>query len=711
MQPISALRAWLEAERDRLPLWLPVFMCAGVLAYYSLRFEPAWWCGAAAALTCALAAYFLPVGRIVLVPMLATSLGFAAAQWATARAPPIEAALPSKATTVTGIVTAVERLAGGRRVSIADASLDGAAPLRRFVRVRLRRGDATPLGTGDAVRVRALLRPPAMPAYPGAWDLQRDAFYTGLGASGFALGDIERTGGALPLMGTRLVQRAREEIAARVTSIIPGTAGEFATTLLTGASMAIPEADHEAFRVSGLAHLLAVAGLHIGIIMAFILAVARLGFALNEHASLHWPTKKLAVLAALAAGAGYMVLTGMHVPILRSFAMAVLFSVALMADRQAISLRGLAVAGVLLMAMVPQEVPGVSFQMSFSAVAALIAGYEAMRPWLSRLHGRAWWRRLLSHCAALALTSALAGSASAPYGAYHFGHFQVYFVLANMLAVPLTALWVMPAGVIALCLMPLHLEALALVPMGWGANLVVSIARWTADLPAATLPAPPMPAWGLAAFSFGLAWLCIWRGRRRLAGVAFMAAGILSPFFFHAPDVLVSADSRLLAVRTERGVFLHATDKNAGFTADAWRHELGVESFLPMPDEGDEVVSTQADGRLVARCQPGFCKIVPFAGDAAVLVVRDAEHQQDCRDVAVVVSLEPARGLCPKPWPALVDRFTAWRNGSTALWLDGSKVSILTDRAARGDRPWVPPPPKARPPPQPALPSAMVDGG
>ena len=254
--------------------------------------------------------------------------------------------------------------------------------------------------------------------------------------------------------------------------------------------------------------------------MGFALLLARQGFALSEHASLFWPTKKLAGAAALAAGGAYMVLTGMHVPIIRSFVMACLLTLALLAGRNPVSMRGLALAAAVLMLIAPQEVPNVSFQMSFSAVLALIAGYEALRPWLRRLHGSSRWRRFASHVMALALTSALAGSASAPYAAYHFGHVQVYFVLANMVAVPLTALLVMPAGLIALFLMPLHLEALALVPMGWGAAAILWIARTTAALPAATFDVPHMPLWGLCVFSIGFAWLgsgghrCGWPGCR-----------------------------------------------------------------------------------------------------------------------------------------------------------------------------------------------------
>ena len=194
-----------------------------------------------------------------------------------------------------------------------------------------------------------------------------------------------------------------------------------------------------------------------------------------------------------------MVLTGMHVPIVRSFAMACLFTLAVLAGRRAISLRGLALAAMVLMLIEPQEVPGVSFQMSFSAVLALISGYEALRPALRTLHGSGGWqRRFASHLAALALTSALAGTASAPFGAYHFGRIQIYFVIANMVAVPLTALWVMPAGLIALLLMPFGLDWLAYVPMGWGAEAILWVARTTAAWPAATLDVPHMPPWGLA---------------------------------------------------------------------------------------------------------------------------------------------------------------------------------------------------------------------
>ena len=696
----------LNAERDRAPLWLPVFMAAGVLGYYDLRFEPPVWVGAAVALPALLAAIRLRRvnwQRAALPALAAAAVGFATAQFATARAPPPAAALPTHATQVSGTVRAVEALPEGRRVTLEAVRLDdGAVPQARYLRIRLRRDDRAVLGTGDVMRVRALVRAPWPPAYPGGWDLQRDAFYAGLGGSGFALGPAELVSPGSPRAPLRLVQRLREIIAGRVSAAIPGTAGAFAVTLLTGFQNAMPVNDHDAFRAAGLAHLLAVAGLHIGIVMGFAMVLARTALAASEHASLFWPAKQLAALAALLAGLGYALLTGLHVPILRSFLMASLFTLAVLAGRRAISLRGLAVAATALMLAEPQEVPGVSFQMSFSAVLALISGYAALRPWLNRLRGKSLMRRFGGYLLALALTSALAGTASAPFGAYHFGRVQVYFVIANMAAVPLTALWVLPAGLLSLPLMPFGLGFLLLKPMGWGAEAVVWVARATASLPDATVNVPHIPAWGLVVLSLGLAWLGLWQTRLRLAGVAAIALGLASPALVRPPDLLVSSDARLIAVRTDAGIWVQSGSDRSKFTRDAWLQYWSAAAMRPIPTEG-----TAADGAIV--CSPEQCLLRPHAGSPAAMLVRGATHPDGCAASSVIVAAEPARGLCPKPWPKLVDRFTVWRYGAVAIWLDPGGAFVLSDRTERGSRPWVPPPPIPRSHVTPGLVPALND--
>ncbi len=438
----ASLSRWAAAERGRFAPWLAVAMGAGVAWFFDLRSEPAGWIGpvwfAGAVAAARLVWRYVPA-RAVMAVAGAVALGFASAQFATWRAVP-PAPVPSGAGFVEGVVRSVERLPEGRRVTFVEPRLGDGPALDRSIRIRLRDTDLVEVAAGDTLRVRALLRPPPPPAIPGGWDLQRDTFFAGSAGSGFAIGAAERIAQAAPSGVARTVQAVRDRISQRIMAALPGPDGAIAATLLTGTGGAIPLADRAAFRDSGLAHLLAVAGLHIGIVMGLAMGAARFGLALSEWASLHWPCKQLAATAALMAGAGYLVLTGMHVPILRSFAMAALVTLGIILGRRALSLRGLALAAVALMLATPWEVVSVSFQMSFSAVLALIAGYEVMQPLLARLRGTGGSLRWSAHhVVALALTSLLAGTASAPFAAYHFGHFQLYFILANLVAVPLTA--------------------------------------------------------------------------------------------------------------------------------------------------------------------------------------------------------------------------------------------------------------------------------
>ena len=704
-QSFVRVQSWVATERDRLPLWLPVFMGTGILCYFALRAEPPGWLGAALAIPSVFAAMLLgsrPVLRAGMMALAAATIGLASAQFATWRAPPLDI-LPTHATILTGTVRSVEALPEGRRITLEPAQLDDAPPLSRWLRVRLRANDQADVAAGDTIRVRALVRPPAPPAYPGAWDLQRDAWFNGHGGSGYALGPVERLAETAPSGPQQLVQQLRELIARRITAVVPGPSGAISVTLLTGVTSGIPLVDHDAFRASGLAHLLAVAGLHIGIVMGWVLVFSRLAFAASEHASLHWPTKKLAALTALMAGGGYMVLTGMHLPIVRSFAMACLYTVAVVAGRRAISLRGLALAATVLMLLEPEEVPSVSFQMSFSAVLALISGYELLRPALRSVRGDGTRTRCFAlHLAALALTSFLAGTASAPFGAYHFGRIQVYFVVANMVAVPLTALWAMPAGLIGLVLMPFGLDWLAFIPMGWSVQAILWVARTTAALPAATLDVPHMPPWGLAATALGIAWLGLWRSPMRLIGVPAIVLGLLSPMLLRPPDLMVSADARLIAVRAYGQVYLQQIQGASKFTRESWLQYWAAATSRAIPSDG-----SAANGAI--SCQKDACMLRPRPLAKAALLVRGALHPDGCSEASVIVSSEPSRGLCPRPWPSLVDRFTVWRYGAVAIWLNAHHAYVLTDRAYRGIRPWVPPPPVSRTRQMSTLPTAKTD--
>lgn len=704
---LARIQALLLSERFRLPLWLPVGLALGALVYFQLRHEPAPWM----ALTGLPVSFFVLIvgwwrwsGRLAGCALLCVALGFLAAWSEAHRAPPFPE-LPRRAVVLDGRVVSVDQLparesgeSGGRRVLLAEVRFeswldDGMAPLRRTLRLRLRNDDALVFGPGDRLQLRALLEAPPFPVIPGGRDLQREAWFDGLAGTGRALGPALRqaaTPGEASSTGSGTgPERLREAIAARIMAVLPGVEGAIGATLLAGQSAAIPQIDREAFAASGLAHLLAVAGLHLGIVMGLVMTVLRYGLVVVPWVALRWPCKEIAALGSLAGGAVYIVLTGLHLPALRSLAMAALVVLALLTGRRAASMRGLAVAAALLLLTGPSVMLEVPFQMSFAAVMALIAGYEVLRQPLFRLHGEGGMgRRLLVHVVTLGLTSLLAGLATLPISMAHFGEIQPFFVVANLVAVPVTALWVMPLGLCALLLMPLHLESLALVPMGWGIDAILWMARCVAGWPAARIGVPLTPGWGLATFLLGLCWLCLWRTRWRLFGLLPMLVGFLSPFLTPPPDLVVAADGGVVAVRDAGRLLMAGQSRDAWFEREALRQAFALPlADLPLADE-------TADGQVVCGADgaPGVC-VLSRNGHSVLLRAQDRTDGEAvvpdrlCADMDLFVSVSPARQSCPAV--RRIDRFTVWREGGQAIWLRKGGLRVVSDRDWTGERLWV----------------------
>jgi competence protein ComEC len=710
--------AVLAQQHGRFAPWLAVALGAGILAYFARGTEPE---PGILALVPPLVALALWVAvrhhsaGWALGLVAAGLLAFGAAAWHAARLPP-PLLLPPSAVSLSGLVAEVQPLPEGRRVTLVAPRLNGGEALPRTLRVRLRAEDPARPAPGDVLTVRALLREPGAPAAPGAWDFQRAAFFSGLGGSGFALGPAEvmpGQGAAPPLAGLRA------RLDALVAEAVPGPAGAVAAALLTGTQTAIPPAEMVAMRDSGLAHLLSVSGLHMTIVMGVVFATLRILLAAVPWVALRLPGKPAAALGALAAGAFYMLLTGSQVPMQRCLGMAALVTLALLAGRRALSLRAIAIAASGVMLLAPAELLGPSFQMSFAAVLALIAGYEVLRGRLAGLShaARPGLRRAALVLGGVVLTSVLAGAATAPFGLHHFGRAQLYGIAANAVAVPLTSFLVMPAGLAAMLAMPLGLEAWPLAVMGWGVEGILAVARLVAAWPGAAPSLVPLPGWGLALASLGFCWLCLWRGGLRLLGIPLILAGLSAGTVTKPPDLLVSADARLVALRTDQGVFLHRLPGASNFTRDAWARQFGLAALLPLPEVGEVA------GGAIA-CTPTACRFRPHAQGPEAVLLRSAPPSratagrrgpppdgaalaEACGRAGLLVASEPIRPRCVHGQQ--IDRFTVWRDGAQAAWLGPDAVRVVSDRDHRGARPWVPPPPL--PGRAEALPLAPRDAG
>ena len=223
----------------------------------------------------------------------------------------------------------------------------------------------------------------------------------------------------------------------------------------------------------------------------------------------------------------------------------------------------------------PESLVGASFQMSFAAVVALIAIFEATGERLAAMRADSGvLRRALLHLGSLSLASVVATLATAPFTIFHFNRLPLYSLVANLMAIPVAELWVMPWGMVALLLMPFGVDGWALAPMGWGIEAILWISRWTAALPGSVIV---LPVAALIAMAFGGLWLCLWQSGIRWLGVAGIVAGLAIAAASRPADFLISPDGKLIGARGEDGE-LALSRRRAGFVSDTWLRRQGQEA-------------------------------------------------------------------------------------------------------------------------------------
>ncbi|MEQ8357815.1 MAG: ComEC/Rec2 family competence protein [Kiloniellaceae bacterium] len=695
--PAARLRDCLLAERGRWPLWGPVLLGLGVSAYFWSPAEPPLWLGAAAAVGLGLLAWSLRRAagwRLAVLLCLAVAAGFSLAQ---ARGHLVAAPVLERnwgPARLTAVVLASEPQTRGFRLYLQPLDMPGLEPGALPARLRVTvAGKMTAPAPGSRISLRAALRPPSPPVLPGAFDFARQAYFQRLGGIGFAYGAGRVVA---PTAEGRGLQRswalwwaaARQTIADRIARHLEGQRGAVAVALITGQRGAIAEATRDDMRAAGLAHLLAISGLHMGLVAGLLFFALRAVLALIPGLALRRPIKKWAAVAAGAGAFVYLNLVGASIPAQRAFLMVAVVLLAILLERRALSLRLVAWAAAAILVVAPESLMSASFQMSFAAVTALIAAYEfweRRRSPDSLRRGTGW--RLTGYFAGVAATSVIAILATSPFAAYHFQRLALYGLLANLVAVPLTAFWIMPWAVLAVLLMPFGAEAFALIPMGWGLDLLLGLAAAVADWPSASLRVPPMPDWGLGLVVLGGLWLCLWQGRWRWPAVALILAGALSPLGFDPPDLMASGDGRQVAIRDPEGRLWVASRRRGGFVLDTWTRHGFAEETRAWP-----LLAPAAGGRL--RCDPLACFYRDGAQTAAILL--DPRAAEDCALADVVISLEPLRRQPCRAPRAVIDRFDVWRAGAHAVWLGPAGPRIETVARQQGARPWSPYPARQR---------------
>jgi competence protein ComEC len=669
----DAARDAALAERQRWPLWLPVMLGLGSGIYFALPAEPPLSLGLGALLAAFAAgvlAAFSKHGRMALALLAALALGFAAAKLAQERvaAPVLDRPLTLH---LTGNLLYADPTARGVRLVVgalrSGGFIAGAIPARARILVRAR--DAEKFHPGDGISLTARLMPPPAPAEPGDSDFGRAAYFDQIGAVGFAYG-APSPAPATPKRFTEWlsghVENLRQAMTLRIRAHLPESEGAIASALITGERGGIDPEDEAALRDAGLAHVLAIAGLHMALVGGGIFWLLRAVLAAFPAIALNHPIKKWAAMAALSASFFYLLISGASASATRAFVMLAMMLLAILIDRPALSMRNLAFAAAILLLWRPQSIIEPGFQMSFAAVASLIAVAE----WEATRQHAVPRGTLHRYLRGIALTSLVGSLATMPFAIFTFDRAGHYAVLGNLLAMPVMGFWVMPAAALSVAAMPLHLEALPLHLLGLGIDVMLAMGRFVSGLPGSVSLVRAFPVEALALISLGGLWVLIWRRSWRWWGLAPMAGGLLWALLSPVPDILVADDAMTIALRASDGRLYFPRPPKDSFAASRWLQRDGdARNFRDLP--------------LIGRCDSLSC--VVSSPDGIIAMPTHAEAlDEDCARAAILIA---SMSVTNCSGPKLVLDATAITQGEGYAIRDGKAESV---RDWRGARPWNP---------------------
>lgn len=670
---MRTIKEVLLRQRSHMFEWVPVALALGIGWYFSLRFEPS-----------ALFLVFVSgglFGALILARFLGEAFSPLALGSAAVAAGFLLAAHRAHDVAgpvigwryygpVEGRVVNIDRSSSDAlRLTLDQVTLERVPPAGTPARVRISlHGDQSASVVpvpGLRIMTTGHLSPPGGPVEPGGFDFQRHAWFGQLGAVGYTRVPVLASAPASEGAAGLAVFRMRMAASARVQDVLPGDVGGVAVAVTTGARSGISQQALEDLRASNLAHLLAISGLHMGLLSGFVFALLRVVLSLIPALALRINVKKTAAVGALAAASFYLAMSGGNVATERAYVMVAVAFGAILINRRAISLRGVAIAAVIVLCLRPEALLGPGFQMSFAATTALVAVFGWVRD-AKISTGPKWAAPVVG----VLMSSGIAGLATAPIGAAHFNALAHYGLLANLLSVPVMGAVVVPASVLAAILAPFGLDWIGLWLMGAGLQWILGVGTFVAGLDGARSFVPGPGAAVLPMMALGALFVILWRGRLRVAGLVPVLASFVLWFQADRPLGLIAENGALVGLMTSEGRAL-SKPKGAGFVARNWLENDGAPA-----DQAVAAARWPAGGGQL----PGGMSLVHLSGKKAV-----AAFSGCAADEVVVASLDtPLKETgCTVFDPAYLQS-----TGAVAIHETRDGLKFISVRDLTGSRLW-----------------------
>jgi competence protein ComEC len=427
------------------------------------------------------------------------------------------------------------------------------------------------LSVNDTVTVIADLFPHPDRTSPYSLDFKRAGFFQGISGTGKVkkITSIKkRKRYSLELFRFHLTNNLKEKL-----TLINGA---IAAALVTGDRSSIPLQISQSFVDSGVAHILSISGLHMAIIVSCVFFISRRLLCLWPKLVLYHSTQLVAFFLAFFVSALYMIIAGGGYPVIRSFLMTSFFLFGILFKRRPISMRSVALATLVIFCFYPESLFSVSFQLSFSAVVALIGGYEMMS------HRIFFKNRFFNYVVGLFLSTFWATLATTPFVLETFQRSTLQSLLGNLLAVPLTSFWIMPNALFAVVSLLFGGSSFLFYLLDKGISYLVHIVLFISSMPGSAITVEKPPAFFLPLVLLGGIWLFLFVGRFRYVGLFPVCLSFVLWFFFPRDFPTVYVSPGLIAYREQKKFYV-STLKGFDFERQVWMKENNIkeESLFP----------------------------------------------------------------------------------------------------------------------------------
>ncbi len=559
----------------------------------------------------------------------------------------------------------------GRRVIVSD--IKPVAPARALVvkRARILIKAGPDMAPGDIIEGPIRFYAVPGPVLPGSYDSQFHAFFDGIGAFGAATKPVTLLRPGDPASPDRFIDTIRRTIGARIAAVLGEPSRGIARALITGDQTGVTQDARQMMATAGLAHVLSISGLHLTLVAGSVFFVLRLIFSLLGSLSPRISAKKLAAGGGIVASLAYFAISGGDIAALRSTVMIILVFGAVIFGRRALTMRNVAIAGLICVILDPANVFRPSFQLSFAAVIGLIGIYELIQHRPSAEKGviaKVW-----GHFVGIATTSLIAGGATTLFSIYHFQQTSPLGIVGNLAALPLVGFVMMPAAMFSVLAMPFGAEAPFLWIMGWSVDrmldVAATVAAWSGNINASPLLTPLALFIGLLA----LAWFCFFTNRYRLLGPALAVLAIIVFAVDRQPDVLIADTTQALAMRTDDGLKL-ISGKPTSFAVKVWQQTF--KQTIP------------AGGPAITHCDTLGCISTSPLGFTLAITKNAAAFGEDCASADVVVTRLAAPAAC-RDQTTVIDGGDLARGGVEWLRWDAAAARFEVRPAITDiNRPW-----------------------